>query len=455
MIGVLHLAMTNQLEESWWCALDHGGRLEPAPGHVSPRAALPLPLTFSTTPASDARYARAMADHFSEPILHVDMDAFFVEVERLTDPTLRGVPVIVGGLGNRGVVAACSYEARAYGVRSAMPIVEARRRCPRARYIAPTHGRYGEVSGQVFEVLRSFTPAVEGLSVDEAFLDISGLWRHYDSAVAVAEAIRATIRAEVGIPSSVGVAANKFLAKLASEEAKPNGLWVVKRGEELEFLHPLPVRRLWGVGEATYAALDALRIETVGDVAAAPLRVLEDRLGPSLARHLVALANAEDDRAVEPGGETKSISVEVTYETDLDAADAIERALLRHCDRLSARLRRAELAGRTITLKVRFGDFTTITRSHTGEVPIEHTPDLWDVVRDLLGRVDLGGRGVRLLGLGAGGLVASADPRQMSLAHPARDAVAEAAEQVRARFGDDAVVPARLVDPPESDQTRS
>ncbi len=396
-----------------------------------------------------------MADHFSEPILHVDMDAFFVEVERLTDPTLRSVPVIVGGLGNRGVVAACSYEARAYGVHSAMPIVEARRRCPWARYVAPTHGRYGEVSGQVFEVLRSFTPLVEGLSVDEAFLDIGGLWRHYNSAVAVGETIRARIRAEVGIPSSVGIAPNKFLAKLASQEAKPDGLWVVKRGEELDFLHPLPARRLWGVGEATYAALDALRITTVGDVAAAPLRLLEDRLGPSLARHLHALANANDDRSVEPGGEAKSISVEVTYETDLVEAEAIERALLRHCDRLSARLRRAELAGKTVTLKVRFGDFTTVTRSHTLEVPIEHTPDLWDVVHDLLGRVDVAGRGVRLLGVGAAGLVASTDPRQLSLSHPARDAVAEAAEQVRARFGDDAVVPARLIDPPEADETRS
>jgi len=395
-----------------------------------------------------------MADRFPEPILHVDMDAFFVEVERLADPTLRGVPVIVGGLGNRGVVAACSYEARAYGVRSAMPIVEARRRCPRARYIAPTHSLYGEVSGQVFDVLRSFTPLVEGLSVDEAFLDVSGLWRHHDSAVAVGETIRATIRTEVGIPSSVGIAANKFLAKLASQEAKPDGLWVIKRGEELDFLHPLPARRLWGVGEATYAALDALGIETVGDVASAPRRLLEDRLGPSLARHLEALANAEDDRSVEPGGEAKSISVEVTYETDLVAPDAIERALLRHCDRLSARLRRAALAGKTITLKVRFGDFTTITRSLTGEVPIDHTPDLWDVVQELLGRVDLAGRGVRLLGVGAGGLVASTNPRQMSLSHPARDAAAEAAEEVRARFGDDAVLPARLIDPPETDETR-
>jgi DNA polymerase-4 len=334
-----------------------------------------------------------------------------------------------------------------------MPIVEARRRCPRARYIAPNHGRYSEVSDQVFTVLRSFTPLVEGLSVDEAFLDVSGLWRHYDSAITVGEAVRAKIRAEVGIPSSVGIAPNKFLAKLASEEAKPDGLWVVRRGEELAFLHPLPVRRLWGVGEATYAALDALRIETAGDVASAPLRLLEDRLGPSLARHLKALADGQDDRAVEPGGGAKSISVEATYQSDLLGAEAIERALLRHCDRLSARLRRAELAGRTITLKVRFGDFTTITRSHTVEVPIEHTPDLWDAVQDLLCRVDLTGREVRLLGVGAGGLVASSEPRQLSLSHPGRDAVAEAAEQVRARFGDDAVVPARLIDPPEPSKT--
>jgi DNA polymerase-4 len=390
-------------------------------------------------------------DEFLEHILHVDMDAFFVEVERLRDPGLIGKPVVVGGGGARGVVAAASYEARTYGVYSAMPMVEARRRCPQAVVVPPGHGRYGEVSRVVFEVLRSFTPRVEGLSVDEAFLDISGLRLHYDRPGAVAQAIRQRIRSDVGIPASVGGSTTKFLAKLASENAKPDGLLIVSGGDELAFLRPMPVQRLWGVGEATLAALEALGIRTVGELADTPPATLEARLGPSLGHHLHELANARDPRPVEAGDGAKSISVEATYERDLLGSDAIEKALLRHCDRLSARLRRSGMAGHTVSLKLRFGDFTTVTRSVTTAVPVEHTPDLWDASQGLLRRIDLGDRGVRLLGVGATGLVPSSQPRQLSLEHPERSAAAEAAEAVRARFGDDAVVPARLVDPPADD----
>jgi DNA polymerase-4 len=376
------------------------------------------------------------------------MDAFFVEVERRHDPSLRGRPVVVGGGGNRGVVAAASYEARRYGIGSAMPMVEARRRCPHAVVVPPNHTRYGATSAQVFEIFRSFTPLVEGLSVDEAFLDVTGLRLHYQTPVAVAEAIRRRIRDALDLPASVGIASNKFLAKLASEEAKPDGVFVIPAGGEIDFLHPLPVRRLWGVGEATYAALEALGVRTVGELAALPPRVVAQRLGPAVGRHLIDLANARDLRPVEPGGDAKSISVEATYEHDLvDPAD-IERALLGHCDRLSARLRRQGYAGRTVTLKVRFADFTTITRSETVPVAIEHTADLWDVVRSLLARVDRAGRSVRLLGVGAGGLMPGGAPRQLSMDHPQRAAAADAAERVRARFGDDAVLPARLIDGP-------
>jgi DNA polymerase-4 len=385
---------------------------------------------------------------FPEPILHVDMDAFFVEVERLHDPSLRDRPVVVGGGGNRGVVAAASYEARECGVRSAMPMVEARRRCPSALVIPPDHRRYGEVSKRVFGLLRSFTPRVEGLSVDEAFLDISGLRLHYTTPVAVAVAIRRRIRDEVGIPASVGGSATKFVSKLASEDAKPDGYLIVAAGTELEFLHPMPVRRLWGVGEATLAALEALGVDTVGELAKLPVATLEARLGRSLGHHLHELANGRDRRYVESGDGSKSISVEATYEHDLVGDDAIERALLRHCDRLSARLRRAGMAGHTVSLKLRFGDFTTVSRSVTNAVPVEHTPDLWDAVRGLLGRIEVGSQGIRLLGVGASALVPTTEPRQLSLDHPERLAAAEAAEAVRARFGDDAVVPARLVDPP-------
>ncbi len=388
-------------------------------------------------------------DRFAEHILHVDMDAFFVEVERLRDPGLVGKPVVVGGGGARGVVAAASYEARAHGVHSAMPMVEARRRCPQAIVVPPGHGRYGEVSRVVFELLRSFTPRVEGLSVDEAFLDVAGLRLHYETPLAVAEAIRLRIRSDVGLPASVGGSTTKFLAKLASEDAKPDGFLIVPAGGELAFLHPKPVRRLWGVGEATLAALEALGIRTVGELAQAPPATLEARLGPSLGAHLHELANARDPRRVESGDGAKSISVEATYEQDLLAADDIEKAVLRHCDRLSGRLRRSGMAGHTVSLKLRFGDFTTVTRSVTSAVPVEHTPDLWDAARGLLRRIDIADRGIRLLGIGAMGLVPSSDPRQLSLEPTERSAAAEAAEAVRARFGDDAVVPARLVERPE------
>ena len=395
-------------------------------------------------------YLCPMAEAFAEPILHVDMDAFFVEVERLHDATLVGRPVVVGGSGARGVVAAASYEARAYGVRSAMPMVEARRRCPNATIVAPNHRRYGDASSQVFEVLRSFTPLVEGLSVDEAFLDVAGLRLHYESPMQIAQAIRDRIRRRLGLPASVGIAPNKFLAKLASEEAKPDGVFHVVAGHELDFLHPLSVRRLWGVGEATYAALEALGVRTVGELAAVPETMVVQRVGGAVGHHLMELANGRDPRSVQVGGGAKSISAESTYERDLVAVEDIERALLRHCDRLSGRLRRQGFAGRTITLKLRFGDFTTLTRSATVPVALEHTADLWDVVKGLLSKIALSSRGVRLLGVGASGLVAGSAPRQMSMEHPERDAAAEAAEQVRARFGDDAVVPARLVDSPSA-----
>lgn len=390
-----------------------------------------------------------MGASFTEPILHVDMDAFFVEVERLTDATLRGVPVIVGGLGSRGVVAAASYEARRYGVRSAMPMAQARKHCPRARYIAPTHGRYRAVSEQVFAVFRETTPLVEGLSVDEAFLDVSGLRLHFETPAAVGEHIRARLRDELGLPASVGAAPTKLLAKLASEEAKPDGLRWVRTADAEAFLHPLPVRRLWGVGEATYATLESLGIDLIGDLAATPREVLERRLGASLGAHLSALARGIDERPVSPDGEAKSVSVEETFARDLVDPDRIEAELLRQTEKVGWRLRRAGLAGRTITLKVRYPDFTTVSRSHTLDTPVDVSRDLFTVVADLLTRVD-GSRPVRLLGVGVSGLEPAGAPRQLGLDRAvAWDDVTATLDQIRARFGDDAVTPARLISPPE------
>lgn len=378
------------------------------------------------------------------------MDAFFVEVERLRRPELHGAPVAVGGAGPRGVVASASYEARAQGVRSAMPMAHARRRCPALRVVAPDHDSYSAASRRVFQVLDEFSPAVEPLSVDEAFVDIGGLRHHYPSPTAVGVAVRAAIREATGLPASVGIATVKLLAKLASEDAKPDGMLVVPAGGELAFLHPKPVRALWGVGEATYARLEELGVKTIGDLARLPEATLQRRLGGALGAMLAALARADDDRAVMPGGGAKSLSVEQTYEQDLVGAAALERELLRLCDRLASRLRRAGLAARTIQLKVRFADFVTVTRSHTESSPVEGAHRLYAAARRLLGRAAPGDRPVRLLGVGGEGLVAGAEPRQLGL-EPARwEDVEGAVEAVRRRFGDAAVAPARLVEPPHS-----
>lgn len=381
---------------------------------------------------------------FREPFLHVDMDAFFVEVERLRDPSLTGRPIVVGGSGPRGVVASASYEARSRGVRSAMPGAEARRRCPNVIFVPPDHRRYAAVSADVFSVLRSFTPLIEGLSIDEAFLDVSGLRLHFPSSEDVGHAIRTKIREEVGLPASVGVAGTKSIAKLASGKAKPNGLLRIPAGSEIEFLHPLPISDLWGVGPVTEATLAELGVLTIGDLAEIPPGLLEQRVGGANTTHLSALARGEDPREVIVGSAARSISVEETYPVDLVDRDAVERQLLRLCDRLAGRLHRAGARGRSATLKVRFDDFTTVTRSVTLREPIWRLPDIWDSALRLLTRARLGGRPVRLLGVGVAHLVEAADPEQLSMAHPDRDAVSEAAEVARSRFGDGAVVPARL-----------
>ena len=375
------------------------------------------------------------------------MDSFFVEVERLDDPSLIGIPVAVGGTGPRGVIASASYEARRHGVRSAMPVGEALRRCPSLTIVGPEHGRYGEISGEVFEIMRSVTPLVEGISIDEAFLDVSGLRLHYASAEAIGALIRSRIRSELGIPSSVGIAANKFVAKLASKHAKPDGMLRIEAGTELEFLYPLDVSELWGVGEATKASLRDLGIRTIGDVARASIGLLEGRVGPASAHHLSELARAHDPRPVEGGTEARSISSENTFARDLSDPDAIERETLRLCDQVAARLARAHVSSHTITLKVRFGDFATISRSSRQGVAIAYTNEVWGIVRGLLDRAEIGDRSVRLLGVAASDLVDAGDSRQLAFGAERRDAAAEAVDEVRERFGAAAVVPARIIRP--------
>lgn len=392
---------------------------------------------------------------WTEPILHVDMDSFFVEVERLADPGLVGRPVAVGGAGPRGVIASASYEARRFGVASAQPTSTARRHCESLVVIPPDHGRYSEVSTEVFSIFRSYTPLVEGLSLDEAFLDVSGLRLHYESPVAVGEEVRATIRSKLHLPASVGVAHVKFVAKLASEAAKPDGLRHVPLSEQSEFLAVLPASAMWGVGPATLAALARLGVETVGDIAALPENVLASAVGPAAGRHLYDLARGHDPREVVPDIAAKSVSVEETYDEDLRGAEVVETALLAHAQKLSGRLRRSGLKARTITLKIRYADFTTLTRSHTVPAAVDGARQLFRIAVDLVAGVVID-QPVRLLGLGGSSLEPNETPTQLDIdSHPGWDDMEEAVADVRDRFGDTAVGPARLLQSrkrPQSDQ---
>jgi DNA polymerase-4 len=391
-------------------------------------------------------------------ILHVDMDSFYASVEVREDPSLRGRPVIVGGSGERGVVASCSYEARAHGVRSAMPSVRARRLCPLAVFLPGRYDLYASYSRRIHEVFCSYTPLVEGISLDEAFLDVSGARRLFGPAERIAHAVRADIGAELGLTCSVGVAASKFVAKLASEAAKPRpspagpvpgrGVVVVEPGGELAFLHPLPVEALWGVGPATHRRLARFGVRTVGDLAALPVETLVGALGPSLGRSLHELAWARDGRAVEPERVPKSVGHEETYRRDLHDPEVLHREAVRMADAVAARLRTHGLAGRTVTVKVRFHDFRTITRSHTIATPSDTTPALARVAGALLARVDPSA-GVRLLGVGVSNLVPVAS-RQLGLgdAETSRwQRASGAVDEIRRRFGDDAVAPAVLARP--------
>lgn len=389
-------------------------------------------------------------------ILHVDMDAFFVSVELRRRPDLRGKPVVVGGTGRRGVVAAASYEARQFGVHSALPSAVARRRCPQAIFLPGDHDLYAQVSGQVRQIFERYTPLIEPLSLDEAFLDVSGSIRLFGEGVTIARQIRSDVEAEVELTCSVGVAPNKFLAKMASVSAKPKatpsgvlpgaGVVEVAPGSELDFLHPLAVSRLWGVGPVTLEKLERLGIRTIGDLATVGERTVVAAVGRSHGAHLMALANGRDERPVEPDREAKSIGHEETYETDLHDHAELERELVRLADAVATRLRRSHVAGRTITLKLRFAGFHTITRSVTLDSPVDTAPEIVAAARPLLRAIDVA-PGVRLLGVSAGNL---AEPNQQLSLLDDRDAphrAAGAIDEIRERFGSSAIGPASTVTP--------
>jgi DNA polymerase-4 len=386
----------------------------------------------------------------STPILHVDMDAFYASVESLKEPSLRGKPVIVGGQGGRGVVTSASYEAREFGVHSAMPMVRARRLCPHAAFVSNDFDSYLTYSRKIREIFLSVTPLVEPLSLDEAFLDVAGSKRLFGSPETIAALVKERI-AELGLTCTVGVAPNKFLAKLASARGKPDGLLVVPEAGIREFLHPLPIGALWGVGPQTGQALHRLGLKTVADVAAIPRRTLERAVGESLGSHLHHLANGVDDRSVVPGEAAKSIGSEETFPHDLDSTEEILREILRLADRTAERLRSGGHCGRTVTLKVRYANFNTITRSKTMPDAIDTPSEIYEVARALYLRLEKGVQRVRLVGVSISGLEVGPPKRQLLLMEesPQRlrwSEASKAVDSIRDRFGRDSVGPARLLD---------
>lgn len=385
-------------------------------------------------------------------IIHVDMDAFYAAVEQRDHPAYKGRPVIVGadpkrGKG-RGVVAACSYEARAFGIRSAMPISRAYHLCPHAIFLPVRMDHYEEVSEEILRIFRRYTDLVEPLSIDEAFLDVTGSTRLFGEPTRIARRIKAEIWREERLTASVGVAPNKFVAKIASDFKKPDGLVVVRPEEVAAFLADLSVAYLWGVGKKTAASLQALGITTIGELARWPEDALSKRLG-ALGEELHGLSRGIDDRPVIPEAPAKSMGAETTFAIDLEDPHQIRQHLLRLAERVSARLRREGSAGATITLKLRFADFTTLTRSCTLREPITLTEEIYSRALALFQKILLRGRKVRLVGIAVSKLTAKTSPIQIPLfpSDPRKERAAEAVDEIRRRFGEGRVVRASLLSP--------
>jgi DNA polymerase-4 len=388
-------------------------------------------------------------------IIHLDMDAFFASVEQLDHPEFRGKPVVVGadpkGGAGRGVVAACSYEARPFGIRSAMPISQAYRLCPTAVFVRPRHDRYTEMSDRIFAILREYTDLVEPLSIDEAFLDLTASQRLFGPAETIGRTLKARIRSELGLVASIGLAPNKFLAKVGSDLGKPDGFVVVAPGQERAFLDPLPISRLWGVGPKTEARLRRLGFQTIGQLAGTRAEVLEEALGQA-GRELWDLANGRDDRPVEPEQDAKSIGAEHTFSEDTEDSAVIRRTLLELSDKVGGRLRQEGVLAGGATLKFRDHRFHTVTRAAILEPPTDVGDDLFREAWRLLQRVEWKGSRVRLVGVTATRLAPASGPAvgQLSLFSSARNAkqdLARTLDKIRDRYGQAAITRASLLEP--------
>jgi DNA polymerase-4 len=379
-------------------------------------------------------------------IVHVDMDAFFASIEQRDNPAYGGRPVIVGadpkkGKG-RGVVAACSYEARKFNIHSALPISIAYKRCPNAVFLPVDMAKYARESHKIFEIMERFTPDIEPISIDEAFLDITGSWRLFNSPLETCRRIKAAIRKETRLTASVGLAPNKMTAKIASDIAKPDGMVVVSEKNLLNFLHPLPVEKLWGVGEKTQSALKELGIDTIGDLAKQDIKELEGVFGKN-GEHAWGLANGIDPRPVEATDIVKSISNEYTFDRDTSEKEKVMNALMLLSEKVSRRLRKSGLKGRTITLKIRFADFKTHTRSATIEVPTNFIDVIYETSVQNLASFDLRDKAVRLLGVRVSNFADSSQQEdlfdQSSSRTIKKEKLHKALDRILDRFGEDAI----------------
>jgi len=391
----------------------------------------------------------------SRAIIHVDMDAFYASVEQRDRPELRGKPVIVGGNLHRGVVCAASYEVRRFGVRSAMPMARAVRLAPSAIVVPPRFGAYAAASEKVFAIFERYTPLIEPLSLDEAFLDVTASLQLFGTAAQIARRIRTEIASELQLPSSAGIASVKFVAKIASDAAKPNGQREIPAEETVQFLADLPISRLWGVGPKAEEALTRHGLRTIGDIARRELRWMEERFGASGA-HLWALAHGQDDRPVVPDREAKSIGAEDTFEEDLHGLEALKPHVHAQALRVGRRLRKAEVRTRVVQLKIKYGDFELVTRRRTLEQPTDDGQTLYRAALLLFDRIDLS-RPIRLTGISAQDLGESqpTPPAQLGLFEavaapappPRSDRLNAALDRIAARFGTAAVTTADLVRP--------
>jgi DNA polymerase-4 len=385
-------------------------------------------------------------------ILHVDMDAFFASVAERDNPELKGKAVVIG-MGARGVVSAANYEARKFGIHSAMPVGRARRLAPHAIFLPVDMARYQEVSGHVMEIFHSFTPWVEPISLDEAFLDVTGSQKLLGTGREIAVAIRKKVEEQEGITCSVGIAPSKFIAKLASANCKPNGMLEITSDRILTFLHPLPIQAMWGVGPKTAEVLERLGLRTIEDIAKLPRATLIRALGEANGASLYELAWGRDYRDVTPEEPDRSISAAETFAQDLDNPEEILTEFLRLTERATARLRDRDLFAKTISIKVRFADFSTINRSKTLPLPIDSTHDVYEVVKGLYQALRIERARLRLVGVSLENLSEGA-PHQMMLGEREvgwRQAEG-AMDQARARFGKGSVRPARLISASEDDE---